>query len=140
MTRTLLRPCPLLPVKSRPKGFTIVELALVLVITAILATLAVYTYNKIVNKARFTQAKIALKHLQKVELVYFSDNGRYTDNLAQIGFDPVRYTYYDISVTLLDNAMSYIGYATGVRAMKNDLWSITPGGAPTQDNVAKTFF
>lgn len=136
-----LSPFPRTPPRgARTRGFTIVELTIVLVITAILASLAVYTYSKVVNKARFTQAKTALKHLQKTELIYFSGNGRYTDNLAQLDFDPVRYTYYDISVTLLDNALSYIGYAKGVKAMENDLWSINPDGEPVQDNLAKTYF
>ncbi len=124
----------------RRAGFTIIELALVLTIAAILATMAVYTYKKVVNKARFTQAKTALKHLQKTETLYFTEHDRYTDNVALLDFDPVKYDYYVISATLLDNGMSYIGYANGVLAMEGDLWFITPDGAPTQDNVARTKF
>lgn len=124
----------------RQRGFTIIELALVLTIIAILASIAVYTYNKLANKARFTQAQIVLKHLQKMETIYFTDHDRYTDNVALLDFDPVKYNYYVISVTLLDNAMNYIGYANGVHAMEGDLWFITPEGSPTQDNVARARF
>lgn len=127
------------PIRRR-RGFTIIELAIVLTIVAILATIAVYTYNKVANKARFTQAKTALKHLDKMETLYFTNHDRYTDNVVLLDFDPVKYDYYDISVTLLDNALNYIGYANGVHAMEGDLWFITPGGAPTQDNVARTRF
>jgi prepilin-type N-terminal cleavage/methylation domain-containing protein len=127
------------PIRRR-RGFTIIELAIVLALVVILATIAVYTYNKVANKARFTQAKTALKHLQKMETLYISDHDRYTDNVALLDFDPVKYDYYDISVTLLDNALNYIGHANGVRAMEGDLWFITPGGVPTQDNVARTRF
>ena len=122
------------------RGFTIIELALVLTIIAILATIAVYTYNKLANKARFTQAQVALKHLQKMETIYFTDYDRYTDDLVLLDFNPTRFDYYEISVTLLDNALSYIGYASGIRVMKGDLWFITPAGSATQDNVAKAKF
>jgi prepilin-type N-terminal cleavage/methylation domain-containing protein len=127
------------PIRRR-QGFTIIELAIVLALVAILATIAVYTYNKAANKARFTQAKTVLKHLQKMETLYITDHDRYTDNVALLDFNPVKYNYYEVSVTLLDNALNYIGYANGVHAMEGDLWFITPDGSPTQDNVAKTRF
>lgn len=125
---------------ERHRGFTLIELAITLLIIGLLASLAVYTYSKLANKARFTQAKTVLKHLQKTETVYFSENDRYTDNVALIDFDPVKYPYYEVSITLSDNATKYIGTATGVGAMKGDLWTITRDGEPEQDNTAKTLF
>jgi len=125
---------------KRSRGFTLIELAITLMIIGILASLAVYAYSKMVNKARFTQAKTALKHLQKTETIYFTDFDRYTDNVALLDFDPVKYNYYNVSVTLLDNAMNYIGYANGVNAMEGDLWSITRDGEPEQDNTARARF
>ena len=122
------------------KGFTIIELAVVLTVIGILATIAVYTYGRVVNKARSTQAKIALKHLQRMEHFYFAEHDRYTDNVVLLDFNPVECDYYRISVSLFDNDMRYIGYANGIDAMAGDLWTITPGGAPVRDNVAKTLF
>ncbi len=122
------------------RGFTGIELAIVLVIVAVLATIAVYTYGRIVKKARLTQAKIALKHLQKSELIYFAEHDRYTDNVVLLDYNPVDYDYYRISVSLLDNGLDYVGYANGVNAMEGDLWTITPDGSPEQDNVAMTRF
>jgi len=128
------------PPGARSRGFTLIELALVLTITAILATLAVVTYHHFVNKARFTQAQVTLKHLQKTELIYFSDNNRYTDNVVLLDFDPMKYNYYVISVTLTDNGMNFRGDATGVGAMAGDLWHIDRDGPPFQDNAAKAKF
>ncbi|MGZ8430985.1 MAG: type IV pilin protein [Candidatus Deferrimicrobiaceae bacterium] len=125
---------------KRRRGFTLIELAITLLIIGLLASLAVYTYTKLANKARFTQAKTVLKHLQKTETVYFSENDRYTDNLSLIDFDPVNYPYYDVSITLSDNATKFMGTATGVGVMNGDLWTITHDGEPEQDNTAKTLF
>lgn len=122
------------------RGFTLIELAIVLTITAILLTLAMTTYRHFVYKARFTQAQTALKHLQKTELIYFTDNDRYTDDIALLDFDPVKFNYYVISVTLLDNGANFLGHATGVSEMAGDLWHIDREGEPFQDNAAKSLF
>lgn len=119
--------------RGNAQGFTIIELAIVLVITAILATLAVSIYGKIANKARFTQARTALKHLQKTELIYFTDNGRYSDNVALLDFDPVRYNYYVISVAVDNTGMSFTGYAGGIGVMTGDKWHIDRDGEPVHD-------
>ena len=126
--------------RKRRRGFTLIELAITLVIVGVLASLAVYTYTKLANKARFTQAKTALKHLQKTETVYFSENDRYTDNVVLIDFDPVKYNFYEISITLFDNATRYIGSAQGIGVMTGDLWTITRDGEPEQDETAKSLF
>ena len=126
--------------RAAKRGFTLTELAIVLAITGILLTLAIVTYQHFANKARFTQAQIALKHLQKTELLYFTDFDRYTDNVALLDFDPVKYDFYVVSVTLLDNATNFMGHATGTGVMAGDLWHIDREGNPFQDNIAKTTF
>lgn len=122
------------------RGFTIVELALALTIVALLGGLAVNLYSRMANKARFTQAVAALKQLQKTETIHFTEHGVYTDNVSLLDFDPVRYDFYVISVTLLDGGMDFAGRADGRGAMAGDLWSVTRDGEPVQDNVAKARF
>jgi prepilin-type N-terminal cleavage/methylation domain-containing protein len=118
------------------RGFTIIELAIVLAITAVLASLAVLTYNRYANKARFTQAKIILKHLQKTETVYFTEHEHFTDNVTLLDFDPTRYNYYTISVVLDNTGYDFTGYATGIGAMTGDRWFIHRDDEPTQDNTS----
>jgi len=119
------------------RGFTLIEIIIVLLLIGILATMAISTYRMMINKARMTQAKTVLGHLTKTEATYFSDHDRYTDNIVLLDFDPVKYNYYEVSVVLLDNGMNFSGTARGVGLMDNDLWTITKDGQPVQDNSSR---
>ena len=121
-------------IRRRPRGFTVLELALVLAITAILGGLAVLTYAKYANKARMTQAQTALKYLQRTQTIYFIENGTYADNAVLLDFDPMKYNYYTISVVLDNTGDNFTGYATGVGVMAGDLWFIRKEGDAKQDN------
>jgi Tfp pilus assembly protein PilE len=113
---------------------------IVVLIIGILASLAVYTYQRMVNKARMTQAQTLLKHLHKGEVTYFSEAGQFTDSLALLDYDPAQYDYYEISVSVDNTGQDFLGVATGRGSMTGDLWTITKAGIPTQDNAAKLKF
>jgi type IV pilus assembly protein PilE len=116
------------------RGFTLIELAIVLLLIGILSSIAIYTYRMMIDKARMTQAKTVLDHLAKTQAIYFSDHDVYTDNVILLDFDPVKYPYYTISVILDNGAKDYIGIATGVGPMAGDWWTITPDGVPVQSD------
>jgi type IV pilus assembly protein PilE len=114
------------------RGFTLIEITIVLLLIGILATIAISTYRMMTNKARMTQAKTILNHLTKTEAIYFTEHDVYTDNVILIDYDPVRYPYYNISVVLDNDAKNYLGIATGVGLMTGDWWTITKDGVPVQ--------
>ena len=118
------------------RGFTLIEIALVLVLIGILAVMAISTYRMMINKARMTQAKTVLGHLTKTEATYFSEHDRYTDDVSLLDFDPVKYNFYDVSVVLDNDANNYTGIATGVGVMAGDRWYITKDREPYQDNTS----
>lgn len=74
--------------KSRAlSGFTLVELLIVVSIIGILATIGVPTFRQMVQKAKKSEAKVALGGLYTVETAFFSEYGTYGNNLNKVGFD-----------------------------------------------------
>lgn len=119
--------------RRRSRGFTLVELAIVIAVTAILGSIAVITYHKYANKARFTQAQTALKHLQRTQVIYFTEHGSYTDNALLLDFNPMTYNYYTISIILDNTGYDFTGNADGVGVMAGDRWHINRDGHPIHD-------
>ena len=60
-------------------GFTLIELLIVIIIIGILATMAVPQYQKMVWKAKWSQAIFALDAIRKAELFYYSQYGKFVD-------------------------------------------------------------
>lgn len=60
------------------KGFTLIELLVVVLIIGILSSVALPQYQKAVDKARATEAFLALKSLSDASNVYYLANGNYT--------------------------------------------------------------
>lgn len=59
------------------KGFTLVELMVVIVVAAILTSIATSTYRKYLIRANRTEARIALLRVQAAQEKFFLQNHRY---------------------------------------------------------------
>jgi prepilin-type N-terminal cleavage/methylation domain-containing protein len=63
--------------KNRSKGFTIVELLIVIVVIAILATLVIVTFTGIQQKARDSQRQTDINAVDSHVEAYYAQNGTY---------------------------------------------------------------
>ena len=70
----------------RQKGFTLIELMIVVVIIGILAALAIPRFMSATVKAKETEAKTILNQIYKLQDVRRQEVGAYSANLADIGF------------------------------------------------------
>lgn len=64
--------------RTRERGFTLMELMVVIVIVAILAAVAVPLYVNYVKDAQRTEAKGAIGAIITAEQTYYQVNGKYT--------------------------------------------------------------
>lgn len=82
-------------------GFTMVELLIVIVIIAIIASIALPSYEQFMREGRRADAKNMIMQMAALQERFYADNGFYStmNNLA--GADPVPSDkgYYNISVT-----------------------------------------
>ncbi|MFO7811700.1 MAG: type II secretion system protein [Pelovirga sp.] len=67
-----------------PKGFTLFELLAVMMILAVLASIAVPSYQRSQIKARETVLAEDLYQMRRSIDAYFADHGSYPDNLEQL--------------------------------------------------------
>jgi len=76
--------------KKQLKAFTLSELLIVLVILGILVLLALPNLLPLISKAKSTEAQLQLSHLYTLEKSYFYAHSKYTANLNEISFEPVK--------------------------------------------------
>ena len=68
--------------KSNQKGFTIVELLIVIVVIAILAAISIVAYVGIQNNARASERQSDASNIVKVAETYFAQNSAYPTTAA----------------------------------------------------------
>ena len=118
---------------SRPQaGFTLIELMVVVSIVAILAAIAIPSYNEQVRKSRRAEAASELARLQMAQERWRADRPNYA-TLAQLGAtSPIPSGYYTLAV-----ATPAGNCASGVAASAANSFSITATAAGAQASDSK---
>ena len=118
----------LLKLKYDRKGFTLIELMIVVGIIGIFASIAIPNYLNYQCKAKQSEAKQHLGAIAKGEVAYYAEFSEYATSLNSIGFSGTgekRYSYTLTSpstTTFLARAS-----ATSLKSGRDDVWTIDEG-------------
>ncbi len=83
------------------RGFTLLEIIIVLIIIGIIATLGLTQYTRVVEKGRTAEAKTNLGTVRTLALAQYQEYGNYTIDLAN----------YNLPTTSACNSSYYYWYA-----------------------------
>lgn len=107
----------------REKGFTLIELALVITIIGILAAIVIPKYMNYQCRAKQTEAIQGLGSLAKFQESYHVVNDKYALDFAEIGFSMKGKKYYDFAMVSADDT-TFEAKANRIIFAKEDEWTI----------------
>ena len=89
-------------------GFTLIELVIVIIIIGILASLAIPSYFKTVERSRISEALSALGSIRAAQFRYASEHGKYADDFGDLDINISKGKYFTFEPlgdgNALDNA------------------------------------
>lgn len=89
--------------RKSQKGFSLVELMVVVAIIGVLASIAVPSINKYLAKARQTEAKTQLSSLYTSEKAFYAEYTTYDSRFPAIGYSPEGQLRYNVGFSAVHN-------------------------------------
>lgn len=118
--------------KNKQKGFTLIELMIVVAIIGILAAIAIPNFMNYQCKAKQSEAKSNLGNIRTAEEAYYAEYDTYSNNTGEIGFGLQGDERYAYSISA--NSTTFTAVArTDTLNNHTDRWEMTNNG--TLSNV-----
>ncbi|MFQ5596841.1 MAG: type IV pilin protein [Nitrospiria bacterium] len=103
------------------KGFTLVELMLVVTVVSILIAISSVVYTHFLKKARRVEAQGILSALAKQQTSYYVEHDAYTNDPKALGLPTLGNTqFYNISIVIPKGTVPEFYLATAVGNIDND--------------------
>jgi type IV pilus assembly protein PilE len=118
---------------KQSRGFTLIELMVVVVVVAILAAIAIPSYTDYVRRGKITEAISALSDIRVKMETFFQDNRTYVGSCVSGTVAPTPTA--TANFTFACSAQSTTGYlvtATGIASMTSFIYTVD------QDNTKRT--
>ncbi len=71
---------------NKQRGFTLIEILVVVAIVAIIAAVAIPSYNSFIQKTRRTEATSLLMEIAGEQQRYYSENNSFASSLTELGY------------------------------------------------------
>ena len=102
--------------KFSKKGFTLIELMIVVAIIGILAAIAIPNFMRFQAKSKQSEAKGNLKGIATAQKAYFAERNSYASLMKRLGFQPEGNNRYDYRLGSGNPTLPAAGAATDTEA------------------------
>lgn len=109
---------------NKNKGFTLIEISIVIIILAIIASLVFPNYRRIVGKAKQTEAKTILQSLYTAQQLYIAENDNYTSDITKLDLEIPSDSKYNYTMSITDSGFLLTATANIDQDEALDTWTI----------------